>query len=590
MHNRVWRPLKTTCQPKFNKTLIMRYWVFVCITFAASLCYATDLQAQTSGGESTEDDRPNIVWIIAEDTSPFLIGAYGGPPARTPNIDQLAENGVRYTNAFALNGACAPNRSALMTGLWPPSYGAHHMRTMRRTAAIDRIEDPELLAIPTYEAVPPPEVRLVPEQLRAHGYFTTNEAKTDYQFVAPSWVWNESSDRATWRPRTNPDQPFFSVFNIGISHESVVWKNEDKPLETNPDAVTVPPYYPDTPVVRRDLARYYDNVALMDERVGQIMAQLRADGLLDETIVFFFSDHGTGLPRMKRTLYDSGLRVPLVVRVPEKYQSEAGSGAPGTASDRLISFLDFAPTLLRLAGVEVPAYMHGQPFLGSQEGEEREYVYAHRDRMAPALNTRRAVSDGRFKYIRDYRPEKPFLQFIPYRNRENHLMREILRYKEEGRLDSTQQWQWLVEEMPKQELYDTKNDPYETQNLAGDPRYRDKLTELRRVERRWWRRTNDMGLTPEPVLKNILWPPLGEQPTTAPPSVHVESSSGSTAKIMRLESDTRGASIGYKVNGREAWQVYHEPLKLPEGDTLRAQAHRIGYKASPVTTWAPPEP
>ena len=533
---------------------------------------------------ASPNDRPNIVWIIAEDVSPFYLGAYGSDVARTPNIDRLAEEGVRFTNAYALNGACAPNRSALVTGLYPTSYGAMHMRTSRRTAALESIDDPKLRAIPTYEAVPPPEARFVTEYLRTDGYFATNDGKTDYQFKTPATAYDRNRDGANWRNQPeDADNPFFSVVNHFVSHESMVWRLSETPLQTDPGRVEVPPYYPDTPTVRNDIAQNYDNIARLDTLVGEVMGRLRDDGLLDETIVFFFGDHGSGLPRMKRSVYDSGLRVPLIVRVPEQYRDWAGLDAtPGAASDRLVSFIDFAPTLLSIAGLEVPDYMPGRAFLGPQQGPERSYAFAARDRMDPARHTRRAVTDGRFKYIRNYQPDTSFYQFIPYRNR-MALMQEILRYHEEGRLDSTQAF-YFRDTMPRQELYDTKTDPHEINNLADNPRYTDKLIELRRAEQRWRARTDDMGLIPEPVLKNILWPPRGEQPVVEPPSFQADAGSEGPATV-RLETSTRGASIGYRTSARQPWQVYTGPVDVAPGDTLRAKAVRMGYQDSKAVRW-----
>ncbi|PSQ81619.1 MAG: sulfatase, partial [Bacteroidetes bacterium QS_1_65_9] len=475
----------------------------------------------------------------------------------------------------------APNRSALVTGLYPTSYGAQHMRTSQRTAALDAVEDPELLAIPTYEAVPPPEARFATEYLRASGgYFATNDGKTDYQFETPATAYDRNHGGADWREQPeDSDAPFFSVINIHDSHESNVWKNADKPLQTDPADVRVPPYYPDTPTVREDIARNYDNIARMDTAVGNVMDRLRDDGLLDETIVFFFGDHGSGLPRMKRTVYDSGIQVPLIVRVPDAYRDEMGAGAPGTATDRLVSFIDFAPTLLSLAGVDVPDYMPGRPFLGAQQGRERaperSYAFAARDRMDPARHTRRAVTDGRFKYIRNYRPDTTYYQFLPYRNR-MALMQELLRYEEEGRLDSTQAF-YFRDTMPKQELYDTRNDPHEVNN---------ELRELRRAEQRWRARTDDMGLIPEPVLKNVLWPPRGEQPTVAAPTFDVrETEEEGAATTVRIESAARGTSIGYRMNASGPWQVYTGPVRVAPGDTLRAQAVRMGHEDSATARW-----
>ena len=513
--------------------------------------------------------HPNILWLTTEDMSAQL-GAYGDPVARTPNVDRLASEGIRFTNVYGVYGVCAPNRSALITGLYPASYGAQHMRNYRRTSALHMIDDPELLNIPTYEAVPPPDVRAFSELLRIHGYYTTNNSKEDYQFMTPKTFWDESSDDAHWRNRPDPDMPFFSVFNFTITHESQVWKREGESLITNPADVDVPPYYPDTPIVRRDIARNYDNIALMDEQVGEILAQLEEDGLVEETIIFFFSDHGSGLPRAKRWVYDSGLHVPLIVRFPHVERA-------GSVDERLISFVDFAPTVLSLAGVPVPEYLPGVVFLGPDAGEERSYVYAARDRMDPALDTRRAVRDKRFKYIRNYKPERPYIQFLPYRD-QMALMQEILKLDEAGELDSTRHWQLMLDEKPLQELYDTWEDPHEINNLAADPTYEDKLLELRAEQERHFNAIDDTGLIPDVVLKNMLYPPHGEQPTTAAPEIVAEAADGGS--VVRLHSATPGASIGYRIGDDATWRVYHRPIYLADGDTLTAVAHRIGYKPS----------
>jgi arylsulfatase A-like enzyme len=558
---------------------------------AAAPAHAQQAHAQSSPAEDNE--RPNIVWIIGDDVSPYL-GAYGDTLARTPHLDRLAAEGMRYTNAFAVSGVCSPNRSALVTGLYPTGYGAMHHRTGNRKPP----------AIPGYEAVPPPEAQIVTEYLRADGYYAVNNGKEDYQFSTPVTAWDASIgtwgpydeepfpqifERANWRDRPGPEQPFFAVFNLLDSHESRIWMNDDRPLQTDPAAVEVPPYYPDPPAVREDLARNYDNIALMDRKVGMILDSLRADGLMDETVVLFFGDHGSGLPRMKRSLYDSGIRVPLIARVPAAYRDAMGAAAPGTATGRIVSFVDFAPTLLSMAGLDVPDYMPGRAFLGAQQGSERDYAFAARDRMdEQERHTRRAVTDGRFKYIRNYRPDSTHFQHLAYR-KNTDLMPALRRLHRAGRLDSTQAF-YFRDTMPKQELYDTRSDPHEVNNLAGDPRYTDTLVELRRAEQRWRARTDDLGLIPEPVLKNILWPPRGNQPTVAAPPFDVQERKEGAAPTVRIESATRGTSIGYRMNASGPWHVYTAPVRVAPGDTLRAQAVRMGYEDSKTARRPAPNP
>ena len=517
------------------------------------------------------DFQPNILWITCEDMSPRL-GCYDDPLARTPAIDRLAAQGIRYTNAYSVSGVCAPSRSALITGMYPTTTGAMHMRTMTRTSAIDKVTDPELLAIPTYEAVPPPEVRCFTEYLRANGYYCSNNSKEDYQFRRPITAWDESSRKAHWRNR-KPGQPFFSVFNFTVTHESQVWTRARDTLITDPDKVKVPPYYPDTPIIRKDMARHYDNIALMDEQVREILGQLKADGLEDSTIVFFFSDHGDGFPRAKRWIYDSGIKVPLIIKYP-------GNRPAGEVSDELVSFVDFAPTVLSIAGIEIPDHLQGQAFAGSQKSMAREYIYAAKDRMDPAMDNQRAVRDKRYKYIRNYMPERPYVQFLPYRD-QMALMQELFRYEKEGKLDPTQAL-WFQKTKPIEELYDTWEDPFEVNNLSSDPRFNKILEQLRAEHQEWKEETVDWGLIPETELIKELWPPDGEQPVTREPDIILEYLDGSDNLEVIISCETEGASIGYMLNDKGTWLLYSGPIHVPGNTKISVQAIRIGYKPSAV--------
>ena len=291
--------------------------------------------------------------------SPHL-GVYGDALARTPALDRFARQAIRYTNAFSTAPVCAPSRAAIITGMYQTAIGAHHMRTTENTV-------PELPG--PYLAVPPFYVKAFPEYLRAAGYFTSNRAKTDYQFGVPFTIWDDLGNGAHWRNRPDPQQPFFSVFNLEITHESRIFPSsparKGKPLVTDQAKIAVPPYYPDTPAVREELARMYDNIADLDGQVAEILQQLQDDGLAENTIVFYWSDHGDGVPRAKRSLYDSGLRVPLMIRWPKTL---APTTAPGSVNDDLVSLLDLAPTVLALAGVEIPTHLQGRALLGPQRG------------------------------------------------------------------------------------------------------------------------------------------------------------------------------------------------------------------------------
>ncbi|HEX5024584.1 MAG TPA: sulfatase-like hydrolase/transferase, partial [Agriterribacter sp.] len=249
---------------------------------------------------AAQSDRPNILWISCEDLSPHF-SFYGDSTIITPNLERLAREGVVYDNVYTAAGVCAPSRCSIITGMNQVSVGGHNMRNLGNTY-------PEKTGLPkSYSIVPPVDVRAFPEFLRAQGYYCTNNSKTDYQFEAPLTVWDESSTKATWRNR-KPGQPFFAVVNYTITHESQVWVRKDKPLRADPAKIKVPPYYPDTKTVRQDMARFYSNVVDMDDLIGDLLQQLKDDGLMENTIIFFWGDHGDGLPFCKRELYDRGIR------------------------------------------------------------------------------------------------------------------------------------------------------------------------------------------------------------------------------------------------------------------------------------------
>ncbi len=546
-------------------------------------------------------ERPNILWISTEDMGPRL-GSYGDSVARTPHINALAARGTRYTRVFTTAGVCSPSRAAIITGMHQVSLGAHHMRTLSGAPFA-----PE----PTpYSVVPPHYVKTFTEYLRAAGYFTTNNVKEDYQFETPMTAWDVSSDRAHWRDRPNPDQPFFAVFNFTTTHESRIWPDpgaayeamggaagttpaQAAPTDTDPTTVTVPPYYPDTPTVRRDIAQQYDNIATMDAQAGTILEQLEEDGLSENTIVFFWSDHGDGLPRHKRWLYDSGLLVPLIIHVP---------GQAGKVSDELVSFLDLAPTVLSLAGVEPPAHMQGRALLGRYTGNRQphEYVYAARDRFDEQYDMVRAVRDVRYKYIRNYRPEKPYVLWMAYAN-VMPTMQELFRLHASGELNDVQSL-WMASRRPVHELYDTDSDPYEVNNLAYNAAYKEELDRLQNALDNWMRITGDWGLQSELEMVESMWPG-GEQPLTAAPAIFPratartairadgldQNASGGTFERpveVTMYSPTQGASIAYTTldeSGQEQrWLLYSGPIVVTQTTTFHARAIRYGYAVSPI--------
>lgn len=430
--------------------------------------------------------RPNILWITTEDLSPVL-GCYGDEYAITPNLDRLAEQGVRYTNAFAMASVCTPARSCLITGVYSSSLGTQHLRGEQPLAK---------------------RMKCFTEYLRDVGYYCTNNVKEDYNFATPKKAWDESSATAHWRGR-KPGQPFFAVFNFMTTHQSRVRFPKDQyerltarltPQERHdPAKAPLPPYYPDTPLVRHDVAQLYDLVTTMDKQAQDLLDQLVEDGVADNTIVFFYSDHGTGLPRHKRWLYDSGTHVPMIIRFPEKYQDLAPA-EPGTTCDRLVSFVDFAPTVLSLLNLDIPDYMQGRAFLGDQAGGPRDYVFAIRDRVDEVYEMSRSIRDRRYQFIRNYAPHRPRMQHSDFSER-TPTRKELRRLAAEGKLTGAVK-DFMSPGKAAEELYDTKSDPHQIRNLADSADHRVILERLRGELHAWMIRTRDTGLMPEVEMRD----------------------------------------------------------------------------------------
>lgn len=523
---------------------------------------ACDTATNSTSGGPALPPSPNIVWLVAEDLSP-IIPPFGDNTVSTPNISRLADEGIRFTNAFSTSGVCAPSRAALATGMYQNGIGALHMRTTN-------VSGYGVEGLVPYEAVPPPEVKMLSQYFREAGYYTTNNAKEDYQFRKALTAWDDSSNSAHWRNRS-PNQPFFAVFNFGITHESQVWAQASNPLLINSNLdVPIPPYLPDTEIAQQDIRQVYSNIVAMDQQVGEIINQLEEDGLLENTVIFWYTDHGGPLPRQKRLLYDSGLQIPLVVRFPDGWRA-------GETDDQLVSFVDFKSTALSLAGIEPPDYVDGQAFLGEFTSSPRQYIHAAADRFDTAYDTIRAVRDQRYKYLRNFNPDQPYYLPLTYRE-QMPIMQELLRLNRQGALDEFQA-QWFRLNKAEEELFDTATDPHELVNLAADPAYREKLEELRSEMTRWMDEINDQGLIPEPELIESMWPGLN-QPVTATPVAELR-----YGRVV-LNSDTVGAQIGYQLLGPDDpynmvnWQVYTGPVTVAENQRLVAIAHRIGFQPS----------
>lgn len=437
-----------------------------------------------SGAKQVERDPPpqtlpNILWLVSEDNSPWL-GCYGDKFATSPHIDQLAKEGFLYTHAYANAPVCAPSRNTIITGVYASSSGNENMRSYYPKSDV---------------------IRLLPEYFKAKGYYCTNNDKQDYNFAKVlNYGWDESSKQAHYKNR-KPGQPFFAVFNCGITHESCLHRPDTgQRLNHDPNAVKLAPYHPDTKAMRRDYARFYDAIEDMDAWVGEKLKELDEAGLAENTIVIYYGDHGGIIGRSKRFVYETGTRIPFIIRIPKKFKDLYPAAQPGSKVDRLISLVDLAPTLLSIVGLPIPEYLQGHAFLGSKKTADPEYVHMFRGRMDERIDLSRAVRDKQYRYIRNYMPYRIYGQHIGYLWKAPS-MRSWEQENLNGRCIEVQSR--FFQTKPVEELYDTEKDPWEVNNLANDPAYKSVLLRMRNENSRWMKQTLDAGFIPEGLKEAI---------------------------------------------------------------------------------------
>ncbi len=518
--------------------------------------------------DSTKKETlPNIVWLVAEDQSPEWFPMYGDSTISLPNLESLTNDGVKFTNAVTPVPVCAPARSALITGMYPSTLGTHNMRTYAPGRRGSDKPYPNL-DIPSYSPIVPKGVKMFTEYLRKKGYYTANGPKEDYNFKKLESAWDESSKGAHWRKRKD-GQPFFTVFNFSVCHESQIWKRGKDSLFVNPKDVPVPPYFPDNDTIRHDIAVNYSNLKRLDDQIGKVISDLKEDGLYENSIIFFYGDHGGPFPRHKRALYDTGVKVPLVVKFLKNKDA-------GGTDDRLISFLDYAPTVLSFAGIEPPKVMQGKAQFGRYAtAEKHKYTFHTSDRFDELYDRLRAVRTKRYKYIKSF--DTLISHAIPNKYRQQMpMMRELRRLQVNGELND-QQALWLHSTKPAEELYDLQNDPYELNNLAGKFELQDTLVHFRKVLKMWIAETHDLGEYPEAELIE-KWLPNRKQPELPP--LQMEKTSDGIA----LYPGKKDATIIWKLPQDSLWHLYTQPL--PKDAPFEAKAERIGYIDSKVLEYS----
>ena len=469
-------------------------------------------------------DRPNILWITSEDNGPQL-GCYGDPDANTPNLDALAKRSVIYRHCWSNAPVCAPARTTIITGMFAPSTGSEQMRS---------------------EVPLPAGMKMFPQSLREAGYYCTNNLKEDYNLTKPGKVWDESSNKAHWRKRA-AGQPFFAVFNFTTTHESEVRKRPHQFVH-DPAKVHVPGYHPDLPEVRQAWAQYHDQMTIMDGQVGQKLAELKADGLDGDTIIIYFGDHGPGLPRCKRSPCNSGLQVPLLMHIPEKFRSLAPEGyAAGGAMDRLVSFVDLAPTMLSMAGIEPPQTMQGRAFAGQHVAPPRESLFGYRSRMDERLDLTRSIRNERFVYVRNFMPHKTAGQYQAYMY-ETPMMQAWRKAYDAGTL-APEHARFFEPDAPE-ELYDLTTDPAEVHNLASEPQHADVLRKMRLGLHNLQLEIGDVDLLPEAEMHRRI---AGSSPYEL----------GHDPSRLRIDHVLAVAELASDVNDR-SWNQFPQLLSHPE--------------------------
>ena len=440
------------------------------------------------GCNETNLNKPNIVWFVFEDQSPDFFPQYADVPVKLPAIQSIADDGVVFMNMHSPSPVCAPSRSAIITGMYPTTLGTHNMRTYNAY----KTENEPSINIPSYSPNFPKYIRPFTEYLRKSGFYCTNNSKEDYNFKISDSAWDESSNNAHWKNRNNR-QPFFSVFNFGICHESGIWRMNNDSILVDKSKIKIPPYFPENDIIRHDMAVNFSNLVRADRQVLDLINELKSSGEYDNTYIFFYADHGGPFPRHKRAIYETGTKVPLIIKPPK------GVEIDNNPLD-LLSFIDLAPTVLSIAGIDIPDYIQGTAFLGDQKRESPKLLFSGSDRFDEQVDRLRAVFDGQYKYIKNYDSSKPHAIPVNYRL-QMPMMQELLKLLKEDKLNEKQKF-WFNIPKPSEEFYDLKNDPYELNNLINDPNYADIVQSFSNKLELWIKDTNDLGEVPESEIIN----------------------------------------------------------------------------------------
>ena len=499
-------------------------------------------------------ESPNFLWLVCEDQSLFF-SEYGDSSANTPNINQLAKDGIVYQNCYTPSPVCAPSRSSLITGMYPTTLGTQHMRAFKKSGLDNEINSHN--SLPYYSAKPNKPIRFFTEYLRAKGYYCTNNSKEDYNMITSPLAWDESNKYAHWRNK-HKGQPFFSVFNFNVTHESNLWENTITYSKEELENVLVPKIFPKNDGIKSDLLTNYKNIEKLDEKIGIIINQLKEDGLYENTIIFFFSDHGGPFPRYKRSIYETGLKVPMIV----KWINDTIRGD----NNQLISFIDFAPTILDAAKIKLEFPFEGVSFF---KKDQRKYIYAATDRFDESLDMRRSIRDNRFKLIFNVDTTTPIYKPVAYREKMKTMqILDSLKQKQEL---NTYFSNWFYKNKQQFELYEVSKDYYEADNLISNPKYEKIYKTLRQLLFKWIDESDFGNMKESDMLEYMFTNPISIPKLKMPKLVIKD-------KGIIIESNNQNTSVGWRNKNEKIWNIYTENDLIYPKDNFEILLFRPGYE------------
>ena len=450
----------------------------------------------------TNHKKPNIIWITIEDQSQYLLPFNGNTDVSLPNLEKIANESIIFENMYATYPVCAPARSSIITGMYPNSIGTHNMRAIHFDNYLNndfkigkRGEHEKVLEVPYYSSKLAESIKTFPQILKENGYFTYNHSKGDYNYLVNlDSTWSEYN---TKNKISKSQSPIFAIYNYNVTHESEMWKRDKEELKVNPNNLKIiPPIFPDDSIVRHSLAVNYSNLIEMDKQVGKLINHLKEEDIYDDSYIFFYSDHGGPFPRHKRAIYETGTKVPFFVKLPKGIKENIDT-------NQFLSFVDFAPTVLSIAGINIPSFQQGKPFLGKyKDDSKREYLFTSSDRFDEHPDRIRAVRGEKYKYIRNYFPENSHALNVAYR-RQMVLMRHLNSLHLNGKLSKEHDLWFRVPKL-KEELYDLENDPFELNNLSNSTDYEEELNKLSNVLDMWLEEIDDLGRIPEKKLFKMI--------------------------------------------------------------------------------------